>query len=141
MLLEPKRKKFSKLHKPKVNFKQNEIREVIGSMGCYYLKAQESGKITATELESLRRVLSKRLKKKSKYKLCIFPDKSIVASPAEVRMGKGKGKVVGWVALVRKGKILVEVEGFGLNRIVAYKILREAEQRIGLKTSIGVLKF
>lgn len=135
-MLEPKKTKFRKFHKPKVRFESYERKELVPVFGSYGLKVVEGGRITARELEAARRVIAKRMKKRGSMWVLVFPDKSVTKKPAEVRMGKGKGSVDHWVSLVRGGKIIFEISGDSLNKEIAVGILKLAGQRISLKTKV-----
>lgn len=90
------------------------------SFGEFGLKATGRGRITARQIESARRTISRHIKRGGKVWIRIFPDKPITAKPLEVRMGAGKGSVEYWVAEIRPGKVLYEMEG------VSEEVAREA---------------
>ena len=81
------------------------------SFGSFGLKALEAGWITSRQIESARIAISRRVRKVGRMWIRIFPDKSITKKPAETRMGKGKGSPEYWVAVVKPGRILFEIEG------------------------------
>ena len=81
------------------------------SFGSFGLKALEAGWITSRQIESARITISRRVRKVGRMWIRIFPDKSITKKPAETRMGKGKGSPEYWVAVVKPGRILFEIEG------------------------------
>ncbi|QJC31705.1 50S ribosomal protein L16 [Enterobacteriaceae endosymbiont of Donacia tomentosa] len=107
-MLQPKRTKYRKMQKGR----NRGI--VIGmniSFGNYGLKAVTRGRISSKQIESARRAISRAIKRQGKIWIRIFPDKPITVKPLEVRMGKGKGNVEYWVALVQPGRILYEIDG------------------------------
>ena len=108
-MLQPKRTKFKKQHKGRNRGCAQRGSTV--SFGTYGLKATGRGRITARQIESARRTISRYLKRGGKIWIRIFPDKPISKKPLEVRMGKGKGNVEYWVALVQPGRVLYEVDG------------------------------
>jgi large subunit ribosomal protein L16 len=108
-MLQPKRTKFRKQFKGRNRGLAQRGSSV--SFGEFGLKATERGRITARQIEAARRALTRRLKRGGKVFIRIFPDKPITQKPLEVRQGKGKGSVEYWVAQIRPGKILYEIEG------------------------------
>ncbi|MFV2056661.1 MAG: 50S ribosomal protein L16 [Thiohalomonadales bacterium] len=108
-MLQPKRTKFRKQMKGK-----NRGVAVRGSsvnFGDFGLKATGRGRITARQIESARRAMTRHIKRGGKIWIRIFPDKPITKKPLEVRMGKGKGSVEYWVALIQPGRMLFEMDG------------------------------
>jgi len=120
MLLQPKKSKYKKIQKkrlPKLEFKSNKL--VFGSIG---LKAAESGTISAKQIESARQAITRKLKRKGKIWIKIFPFLPITVKPTEVRMGKGKGSVKYWSIKIGGGTILFELCGVTYrNAVVAFK--------------------
>jgi len=102
------------------------------NFGYYGLQALESGYISSRQIESARIAMTRRIKRGGKIWIRIFPDKSVTKKPAEVRMGKGKGPPEGWVAVIRPGRILYEMEG--VSRDIAVEALRLASYKLPLKT-------
>jgi len=94
----------------------------------------ESGWITSKQIEACRITLTRALKKGGKIWIRIFPDKPITKKPLESRMGKGKGDPAGWVAVVKRGRILFEVTSSDLEQ--AREALIQAGHKIGLKTKV-----
>ncbi|MEA3348314.1 MAG: 50S ribosomal protein L16, partial [Pseudomonadota bacterium] len=94
------------------------------SFGDFGLQAQESGQITNRQIEAARIAINRHIKRGGKVWIRIFPDKPLTKKPAEVRMGKGKGSPEVWVAVVRPGHILYEMEG--VSREVAEEAMRLA---------------
>ncbi|MEA3230508.1 MAG: 50S ribosomal protein L16 [Thermodesulfobacteriota bacterium] len=102
------------------------------NFGYYGLQALEPGYISSRQIESARIAMTRRIKRGGKIWIRIFPDKSVTKKPAEVRMGKGKGPPEGWVAVIRPGRILYEMEG--VSREIAEEALRLASYKLPLKT-------
>ena len=102
------------------------------SFGSFGLKALESGWITSRQIESARIAISRRIRQVGRMWIRIFPDKSITKKPAETRMGKGKGSPEYWVAVVKPGRILFEIEG--LNAKEAEETFRLCTHKLPIKT-------
>ena len=102
------------------------------SFGSFGLKALEAGWITSRQIESSRIAISRRVRKFGRMWIRIFPDKSITKKPAETRMGKGKGSPEYWVAVVKPGRILFEIEG--LNEKEAEETFRLCTHKLPIKT-------
>ena len=102
------------------------------SFGSFGLKALEAGWITSRQIESARIAISRRVRKVGRMWIRIFPDKSITKKPAETRMGKGKGSPEYWVAVVKPGRILFEIEG--LNEKEAEETFRLCTYKLPIKT-------
>jgi len=117
-MLQPKRTKFRKQHKGKNRGLAQRGSSV--SFGEYGLKATGRGRLTARQIESARRAMTRHVKRGGKIWIRVFPDKPITKKPLEVRMGKGKGGVEYWVAQIQPGKMLFEMEG------VTEELAREA---------------
>lgn len=132
MFLQPRKTKYRKTRKGKLKnleFKANTIR--FGELG---LKAESAGMITARQIEAARRAIARKIKRKGKIWICIFPDLPITAKPIESRMGKGKGSVSHWVARVRGGSTLFEVCGIPTH--IAIEALRSGSKKLPMKTKI-----
>ncbi|QJC32529.1 50S ribosomal protein L16 [Enterobacteriaceae endosymbiont of Donacia dentata] len=128
-MLQPKRTKFRKMQKGR----NRGI--VIGmniNFGTYGLKAVNRGRITSKQIESARRAISHAVKRQGKIWIRIFPDKPITEKPLEVRMGKGKGNVEYWVALVQPGRMLYEIDG--VSEIVARKAFKLGSAKLPIQT-------
>jgi len=108
-MLQPKRTKFRKQHKGRNRGLAQTGNRV--SFGEYGIKATSRGRVTARQIEAARRTITRKVKRGGKLWIRVFPDKPISKKPLEVRMGKGKGNVEYWVALVQPGKVLYEIEG------------------------------
>ena len=108
-MLQPKRTKFRKMHKGRnrgLALRGNKV-----SFGEFGLKATDRGRLTARQIEAARRTMTRHIKRGGKIWIRVFPAQPITGKPLEVRMGKGKGNVEYWVALIQPGKVLYEVEG------------------------------
>jgi len=102
------------------------------SFGDYGLKVIEPGWVTDKQIEAARIAMTRFVKRGGKIWVRIFPDKPITKKPAETRMGKGKGAPEGWVAVVRPGRVLYEMEG--VTEEIARQAMRLASHKIGLRT-------
>ena len=102
------------------------------AFGTYGLKAMEAGWITSRQIEAARITISRRVRKVGRMWIRIFPDKSITKKPAETRMGKGKGAPEYWVAVVKPGRILFEIDG--LNQDEADEAFRLCSHKLPIKT-------
>jgi large subunit ribosomal protein L16 len=108
-MLAPKRVKHRKTHKGRMRGKAHRGNKV--SFGEYGLQTTECGWISNRQIESARVAMTRHIKRGGKVWIRIFPDKPITAKPAETRMGKGKGNPEGWVAVVKPGRMMFELEG------------------------------
>ncbi len=104
------------------------------SFGQYGLKALEAGWITARQIEAARVALTRKIKRGGKVWIRIFPDKPYTKKPTEVRMGKGKGPPEGWVAVIRRGRVLFEIEG--VDRELAAEAMRLASHKLPISTKM-----
>ena len=129
-MLMPKKVKYRRQQKGRLRGKA--LRGNTVDFGQYGLKAMESGRISNRQIEAARIAITRRAKRGGKVWIRIFPDKPVTKKPAETRMGKGKGAPDGWVAVVRPGRILYEVDG--LSEEVAREALRLAAQKLSIKT-------
>ncbi len=102
------------------------------AFGEYGLKALEAAWITNRQIEAARRAMTRYVKRGGKVWIRIFPDKPITSKPAETRMGKGKGAPEGWVAVVKPGRILYEMEG--ISEIEAKEAMRLAAMKLPIAT-------
>jgi len=126
----PKKVKYRKQQKGKRRGKAWRGAEV--TFGDYGLKALESGWVTDRQIEAGRVAITRFIKRGGKIWIRVFPDKPITKKPAETRMGKGKGAPEGWVAVVRPGKIIYEMEG--IEESMAREALRLAAHKMSVKT-------
>ena len=131
-MLQPKRTKFRKVHKGRNTGLA--LRGSSVAFGTIGLKSIERGRITARQIEAARRAISRRVKRGGKIFIRIFPDKPITQKPLEVRMGKGKGSVEYWVAEIKPGKMLYEIEGVPDD--LAREAFALAAAKLPLKTTI-----
>ena len=127
-MLSPKRIKFRKIQKGRLGGKATKNNKV--SFGQYGLQALAPGRITAQQIESARVAMTRHIKRGGKIWIRIFPHKSFTKKPAETRMGKGKGAPEGWIATVRPGTVMYEMEG------VTPEVAREAFRLAANKLSI-----
>jgi large subunit ribosomal protein L16 len=129
-MLAPKRVKHRKQQKGRMTGVSSRGAEV--SFGDYGLQAIECGWITARQIEAARVTLSRYVKRTGKMWIRVFPDKPITKKPAETRMGKGKGPVEGWIAVIKPGKVLYEIMGVPEDK--AREALRIAAQKLPVQT-------
>ena len=111
-MLQPKRTKFRKMHKMKMKGDAKRGSQI--SFGSFAIKANEGAWVTARQIEAARVAVTRFMKREGQIWIRIFPDKPITKKPAEVRMGKGKGAPEYWVAVVKPGRIIFEIEGVSL---------------------------
>lgn len=130
-MLQPKRTKFRKQFKGKNRGLAQAGNRV--SFGEFGLKATERGRVTARQIESARRAMTRHIKRGGKIWIRIFPDVPISSKPLEVRMGKGKGNVDHWVAKIQPGAILYEMEG--VSEELAREAFRLAANKLPIKTT------
>jgi len=129
-MLAPKRVKYRKLQKGRIRGQAN--RGSMVSFGQYGLQTLEGGRITARQIEAARIAITRHVKRGGKVWIRIFPHKSLTRKPAETRMGKGKGSPEEWVAVVKRGTVLYEMEG--VDESVAREALRLAAQKLPVAT-------
>jgi large subunit ribosomal protein L16 len=129
-MLEPKKVKYRKRQKGRRAGMA--LRGSTLAFGDYGLKALERGWLGAREIEAARIALTRYLKRGGKVWIRIFPDKPITKKPAETRMGKGKGSPEAWVAVIKPGRILYEMEG--VERDLAREAFRLAAHKLSLPT-------
>lgn len=132
-MLQPKRTKFRKQHKGKNN--GIAVRGSSVSFGEYGLKATTRGRITARQIEAARRAITRHVKRGGKMWIRVFPDKPITKKPLEVRMGKGKGSVEYWVAQIKPGTMLYEVQG--IPEQLAREAFALASAKLPVKTTFA----
>lgn len=129
-MLMPKKVKYRKVQRGRMTGKAWRGSSI--AFGEYALKAMECGWITARQIEAARIAMTRYIKRGGKVWIRLFPDKPITKKPAETRMGKGKGAPEEWVAVIRPGKILFEIEGVAPD--VAQAAMRLAAHKIPLTT-------
>ncbi|AEV34021.1 50S ribosomal protein L16 [Owenweeksia hongkongensis] len=129
-MLQPKKTKHRKQFKGKM--KGNAQRGSQIAFGSFAIKALDEKFITSRQIEAARIAATRYMKREGQLWIRIFPDKPITKKPAEVRMGKGKGALDHWVAVVRPGRIIFELDG--VNSEIAKEALRLAAQKLPVKT-------
>ena len=129
-MLSPKRVKFRKMFKGRM--KGHAQRGSTVAFGSFGLQALEPGWISNRQIEAARVALTRHIKRGGKVWIRIFPDKPITKKPAETRMGKGKGSPEGWVAVVKPGRVLFELEG--VTREIAEKAMALASAKMPVRT-------
>ncbi len=129
-MLQPKRTKFRKVHKGRNRGLAQSGNKV--NFGEFGLKCVGRGRITARQIEAARRAMTRHIKRGGKIWIRVFPDKPITTKPLEVRMGKGKGNVDYWVALVQPGSMLYEMEG--VTEELAREAFKLAAAKLPVKT-------
>ncbi len=129
-MLQPKRTKYRKQQKGRIRGKAT--RGAILSFGNYGLQALEGGRLTARQIEAARVAMTRHAKRGGKVWIRIFPSKPVSKRPPETRMGKGKGNPEFWVAPVRAGRMLYEMEG--VTRVTAREALRLAAHKLPILT-------
>ena len=133
-MLQPKRTKYRKQQKGRntgLAYKGSSI-----DFGSFGLKATTAGRLTNRQIEAARIAMTRHMKREGKVWIRIFPDKPITAKPQEVRMGKGKGALDHWVALVKPGRMMFEIDGVPLE--TAQEALRLAAQKLPVLTKFVV---
>lgn len=129
-MLQPKRTKYRKQQKGRnrgLAYKGSTV-----SFGSFALKSMDAGRLTSRQIEAARIALTRYMKREGKVWCLVFPDKPITSKPAEVRMGKGKGALDHWVALVKPGRIIFEIDG--VPEDVAREALRLGAQKLPVMT-------
>lgn len=129
-MLSPKRVRWRKVQKGRMRGKAYRGSEV--SFGDFGLQSMECGWLTARQIEAGRIAMTRHVKRGGKVWIRVFPDKPITKKPAETRMGKGKGPPEGWVAPVKSGRMIYELEG--VPREVAQEAMRLAGHKMPVKT-------
>ena len=129
-MLQPKRTKYRKQQKGRntgLAFKGSTV-----SFGSFALKSMDLGRLTSRQIEAARIAITRHMKREGKVWCLVFPDKPVTSKPAEVRMGKGKGALDHWVALVKPGRIIFEIDG--VPEDVARHALRLGAQKLPVMT-------
>ncbi len=135
-MLSPKRVKHRKTHKGRMRGKAYRGNKV--SFGQFGLQTTECGWISNRQIEAARVAMTRHIKRGGKVWIRIFPDKPITAKPAETRMGKGKGNPEGWVAVVKPGRMMFELEG--VTEEVAKRAMKLAAAKLPVATRFVVRK-
>ena len=131
-MLMPKRVKYRKQFRGRMKGKAGRGDKV--DFGDFGLQALEPSWITSRQIEAARRAIVRHMKRRGKYWIRIFPDKPVTAKPAETRMGKGKGSVDHWAAVVKPGRVMFEVAG--VDEEVAREALRLASYKLPIRTKV-----
>ena len=131
-MLQPKRTKYRKQFKGRVH--GNAKGGTTLNFGNYGMKAMTTGRITARQIEAARRAITRHMKRAGKVWIRVFPDVPVTGKPAEVRMGKGKGSPEYWVAVVKPGRILFEIDG--VTKEEADHAFRDAGHKLPMKTKV-----
>lgn len=129
-MLMPKKIKYRKVQRGTCTGISKGAREI--AFGEYGLQAVEPIRMTAQQIEAMRVTISRKLKKEGRLYIRVFPDKPVTKKPAETRMGKGKGNVELWVAVVKRERIICEVAG--LDELAAKEVLKAATYKLPMKT-------
>ena len=133
-MLQPKRTKHRKAHKGRIN--GNAQRGATISFGSFGLKAMEPKWITNRQIEAARQAMTRHMKREGNVWIRIFPDKPITRKPQEVRMGKGKGNLEFYAAVVKPGRIMFELDG--VSQQIAQEALELAAQKLPIRTKFVV---
>ena len=133
-MLQPKRTRFRKQQKGRIKGIASRGHQI--AFGSFAIKSLEPGRITARQIEAARIGVTRAMKREGQVWIRIFPDTPITKKPLEVRMGKGKGAVEYWVAVVKPGKIMFEVGGVPYE--IAKEALRLAAQKLPIVTKFVV---
>jgi large subunit ribosomal protein L16 len=128
-MLQPKRAKYRKQMRGRMKGKATRGTQV--AFGEFGLQALEPAWVTARQIEAARRAIVRHVRRRGKYWIRIFPDKPVTAKPAETRMGKGKGSVDHWVAVVKPGRIMFELSG--VSEEMAREAMRLASHKLPIK--------
>jgi len=133
-MLQPKKTKFRKQQKGRYN--GIAVRGSQIAFGSFGIKSMDSGRLTSRQIEAARIAVTRFMKRQGQVWIRVFPDKPITKKPAEVRMGKGKGGHDHWVAPIKPGRIIFEIEGVSLE--AAKEALRLAAQKLPVTTKFVV---
>lgn len=133
-MLQPKRTKYRKQHRGRMKGRTKGGGTV--SFGEYGLQAVEPGWVTSAQIEAARVALTRHVKRGGKVWIRIFPDKPVTSTPAETRMGKGKGEIDHWVAVVKPGRVMFELEGVPVE--IAKSAMRLAGHKLPIRTRFMV---
>src|SRR5437868_14654671 len=131
-MLAPKKVKWRKQQKGRMTGLSKGATDV--AFGEYALQALSCGFVTSRQIEAARIAISRHVKRGGKLYIRVFPDKPITKKPAETRMGKGKGGNEGWVAIIRPGRMLYELEG--VDEVLAREAFHLAHHKLPVKTKV-----
>ncbi len=133
-MLQPKRTKFRKAFKGRIHGDAKGGTDL--NFGAFGLKAMEPERITARQIEAARRAITRHIRRQGRLWIRVFPDVPVSSKPTEVRMGKGKGNPEAWVAVVKPGRIMFELEGVAPE--VAKRAMQLAAAKLPVKTKFVV---
>ena len=129
-MLMPKKTKFRKVHRGR---RRGETKgQSTVQFGDYGLKAMDRGWITNRQIEAARIAMTRKIKRGGKVWINVFPDKSFTKKPAETRMGSGKGSPEGWVAVIKPGRVMFELEG--ISRPLAQAAMQLGASKLPIRT-------
>lgn len=131
-MLSPKKTKFRKAHKGRVHGRAKAGFEI--TFGAYGLKALDTGRLTARQIESARKAVNRHLRRAGKLWIRLFPDVPVSTKPAEVRMGSGKGTPEYWICRVKPGRIMFEIDG--VSKEMAMAAFERAAAKLPIKTRV-----
>ena len=132
IMLLPKRTKFRKIHRGRLKGTATKANTIV--FGEFGIQALEPVWLTSRQIEATRRSITRYVRRTGKIWIRVFPDKPVTERAAESRMGSGKGAVDYWVAVVKPGTVLFEING--LSKEMAYKVLKSASYKLPIKTKI-----
>lgn len=131
-MLQPRKVKYRKMQKGRIKGLAQRGNEIV--FGTFALKALEPMWMTFRQIEAVRVILSRFMKRQGYIWIRVFPDKPITKKPAEVRMGKGKGAPEYWVVVIKPGRILFEIEG--VSKEIAQKAIKQASHKLPVHTKM-----
>ena len=131
-MLQPKKTKYRKAHKGRIRGKAKGGTTL--NFGSYGLKALTAERVTSRQIEATRRSITRYVRKTGKIWIRVFPDKPVTERAAESRMGSGKGSTSYWVAVIKPGTVIFEING--LDKEMSYKVLKTASYKLPIKTKI-----
>lgn len=129
-MLMPKKTKYRKMQRGRMTGRSKGATTL--AFGTFGLLSLEPKWMTAQQIEAMRVSLSRALKKEGAFYIRVFPDKPVSKKPAETRMGKGKGNVESWVAVVKRGRILCEVAG--IDEVTARAVMKQVSYKLSMRT-------
>ena len=133
-MLQPKRTKFRKQHKGRIHGDAKGGSDL--NFGSFGLKSIEPERVTARQIEAARRAITRHMKRQGRVWIRIFPDLPVSGKPTEVRMGSGKGSVDRWVAVVKPGRMMFEIDG--VSEEIAREALRLGAMKLPVHTRVVV---
>ena len=131
-MLQPKRTKFRKAHKGRIHGNAKGGTQL--NFGAYGLKATSPARVTARQIEAARRAITRHLRRAGRVWIRVFPDVPVSTKPAEVRMGKGKGNPEFWIARVKPGRVMFEIDG--VSEELASEALKLASAKLPLDARV-----